>query len=71
VAGVLDAAETAINDGKSSSVQYSMDKRPKDMWNFIVGSQLQFNKSLMFRLEAGFLGTRVQVITGIQYRFGL
>ena len=70
-AGFLDAAETAISDGESSTVQYSMDKRPKDMWNFIVGSQYQFNKSLMFRLEVGFLGSRTQTIAGIQYRFGL
>ncbi len=70
-ASFLDAAETAINDGESSTVQYSMDKRPKDMWNFIVGSQFQFNKSLMLRFEVGFLGSRVQTIAGLQYRFGL
>jgi hypothetical protein len=70
-AGFLDAAETAISDGESSTVQYSLDKRPKDMWNFIVGSQFQFSKSLMFRLEVGFLGSRTQTIAGLQYRFGL
>jgi hypothetical protein len=70
-AGILDAAETALNDGQGSTVQYSMDKRPKDMWNFIIGTQFQYNKSMMFRLEVGFLGSRVQTIAGIQYRFGL
>src|SRR5579863_2238882 len=70
-AGFLDAAETAVSDGVSSTVQYSLNKRPKDMWNFIVGSQFQFNKSLMLRLEVGFLGSRTQTIAGLQYRFGL
>jgi hypothetical protein len=70
-AGFLNAAETAISDGESSTVQYSMDKRPKDMWNFIIGSQFQYNKCLMFRFEVGFLGSRVQTIAGVQYRFGL
>jgi hypothetical protein len=48
-----------------------MDKRVKDAWNFIVGSQFQLNKHLMFRIEAGFLGSRTQVMGGLQYRFGL
>jgi len=40
-----------------------MDKSPADMWNFIVGSQYQLNKSLMFRVEVGFLSSRTQVKT--------
>ncbi|MCH6236716.1 hypothetical protein [Cognataquiflexum rubidum] len=68
---LLVAADAALNDDQSASVQYSMDKRPADMWNFIVGSQYQINKSLMFRVEVGFLTSRTQVMTGIQYRFGL
>jgi hypothetical protein len=55
----------------TSTVQYAMDKTIKDAWNFIVGGQFQYNKHLMVRLEAGFLGSRTQVMTGIQYRFGL
>lgn len=67
----IGAVETASGNIANSSVQYSMDKRPKDMWNFIVGSQYQFNKHFMVRLEAGFLSSRTQVMTGLQYRFGL
>jgi len=52
-------------------VQYQLEKKLKDMWNFIVGSQFQLNKQWMLRVEYGFLGTRNQFIAGLQYRFGL
>lgn len=68
---ILYSADNALNDGVSSTVQYSMDKRPKDKWNFIVGTQFQLNKHFMIRAEAGFLGSRTQVLAGLQYRFGL
>ena len=68
---LLVAADGAVSTIESSTVQYSMQKRPADMWNFIVGTQYQFNKHFMVRFEYGFLGTRDQLITGIQYRFGL
>lgn len=68
---ILTAADGAISTIQNSTVQYSMDKRPADMWNFIVGGQYQFNKHIMFRAEYGFLGSREQIITGVQYRFGL
>jgi hypothetical protein len=68
---ILGTAETAVGNISNASVQYSMDKKPKDMWNFIVGSQYQFNKHWMYRLEVGFLSSRTQVLTGLQYRFGL
>lgn len=69
--GILYAAENAISTIENSTVQYSMDKRPKDMWNFIVGGQYQYNKHFMLRAEAGFLASRTQIIAGVQYRFGL
>jgi hypothetical protein len=68
---ILNAADAAVNTISTSTVQYSMDKTIKDAWNFIVGSQFQFNKHLMIRCEVGFLGSRTQVMTGVQYRFGL
>jgi hypothetical protein len=34
---LLASADNAINTITTSTVQYSMDKRPKDPWNFIVG----------------------------------
>ena len=67
----LESAEAAINRGSDASIQYSLDKRVKDAWNFIVGGQFQLNKHWMLRAEYGFLGTRTQFIGGLQYRFGL
>lgn len=68
---LLDGASSAVNNLNSSTIQYSLDKRPKNKWNFIVGSQYQINKHWMIRGEFGFLGTRQQFIGGLQYRFGL
>jgi hypothetical protein len=67
----LNNLDEALNDEQHATVQYSLDKRPKDMWNFIIGSQYQHNKNWMLRLEYGFLGSRQQIIAGLQYRFGL
>ena len=69
--GFLNSMDESLNDEQSASVQYSLDKRPKDMWNFVVGSQYQYNKHWMLRFEYGFLGSRTQIIGGLQYRFGL
>jgi len=68
---LLNGMDAALNDDQYASVQYSLTKTPKDMWNFVVGSQFQINKHLMIRAEYGFLGSRQQLITGLQYRFGL
>jgi hypothetical protein len=69
--GFLNSLDEALNDEQQASVQYSLDKRPKDMWNFVIGTQYQHNKHWMLRAEVGFLGSRTQLITGLQYRFGL
>jgi hypothetical protein len=68
---LLTSLDGALNDEQTASVQYSLQKRPKDMWNFIVGSQYQINKHYMIRAEFGFLASRTQFIGGLQYRFGL
>ncbi len=62
--GVLTAADGALKDGKSSTVEYSLDKTLKNKWNFIIGTQFQINGHLMLRAEYGFLGTRQQFIGG-------
>ncbi len=67
----LTHLDGALSTAGSSSVQYSLQKAPKDMWNFIMGTQYQYNKHIMFRFEAGFLGSRTQFLGGLQYRFGL
>jgi hypothetical protein len=68
---LLTELDGALNDDKTATVQYSLDKSLKDKWNFIVGSQFQLNKHFMIRAEYGFLGSRTQIMGGIQYRFGL
>lgn len=70
-AGFLLSLDSALNDETSASVQYALDKRPKDPWNFIVGGQYQLNRHVQARAEFGFLGSRTQFIGGLQYRFGL
>ena len=67
----LNSANTAVGNAASSTVEYSIDKRPEDMWNFMVGGQYQLNKSWMFRAEVGFLNSRTHFIAGAQFRFGL
>ena len=67
--GVLDGASQIVSNAGDASIQYSLNKKPKDMWNFIIGSQFQLNRSWMLRAEYGFLGTRQQFIAGLQYRF--
>lgn len=67
----LDDIDRAVTNISSSTVQYSIDKRQKDMWNFIIGGQFQLNKHWMVRAEYGFLAARTQFLTGLQYRFGL
>ena len=68
---VLTEAEAALRNIEEGSVQYELNKRQANMWNFIVGAQYQHNKHWMLRAEYGFLGTRSQTLLGLQYRFGL
>ena len=68
---LLTSVDGALSDDKTATVQYSLEKSLKDAWNFVVGSQFQINKHFMLRAEVGFLGSRKQIMTGLQYRFGL
>lgn len=67
----LNAIDESLNDDKTATVSYSLDKKLKDAWNFITGAQYQFNKHWMIRGEVGFLGSRNQFLASLQYRFGL
>ncbi len=67
----LNAAENAIDTADNSTLQYTLDKKQKSMWNFVVGSQFQLNKSWMIRAEYGHATGRDQVFCGLQYRFNL
>ncbi|WP_281227189.1 hypothetical protein [Flavobacterium aquiphilum] len=68
---LLNGIDGALSTAESSTVQYSLEKAPKDAWNFIIGTQYQYNRHIMLRGEVGFLGSRTQFLTSLQYRFGL
>lgn len=56
------------SDG-NAVVSYSMDKKPVEEWNVVVGGQFQINKSWMLRTEAGIIGDRKSWLASINYRF--
>jgi len=66
---VLDGASQVVDNAANASIQYSLEKRQKSMWNLLLGGQFQINRSWMIRAEAGVFGSRTQFIGGIQYRF--
>lgn len=68
---ILIGAENALDTANSSTIQYNLDKKQKNQWNFVVGSQFQINKSYMIRAEYGFLSARKHFICSLQYRFKL
>ena len=71
VGSTLSNLDGALSNAETATVQYSLEKGQKELWNFIIGTQFQLNRSWMIRAEYGFLGSRQQFIGGLQYRFGL
>jgi len=69
--GLVASMSDAATKVSTSTVQYSLDKKQKSLWNFLVGAQYQMNKHFMVRGEAGFLSNRNTFLFGLQYRFGL
>jgi len=67
----LNAADNALDTAENSDLNYTLDKQQVNMWNFVIGSQFQLNKSLMIRAEYGYASGRQQVFAGVQYRFGI
>lgn len=68
---ILNGAENALDTADNSTIQYTLDKKQKNQWNFVVGSQYQINKSYMIRAEYGFLSARQHFLCSLQYRFAL
>ena len=46
------------DNGYDGTVQYSLDKRPKGVWNMIVGAQYALDRQWHFRVETTFLNGR-------------
>jgi len=55
----------------AASVQYSLNKKPKDVWNMLAGTQFALNRNWYFRVEVGFLGSRTSVLVGTEYKFDI
>jgi len=55
----------------AASVQYALNKKPKDVWNMVAGVQFALNRYWYFRVEVGFLGTRTSFLAGTEYKFDL
>jgi len=54
-----------------ASVQYALNKQPKDIWNMVAGAQFALNRNWYFRSEVGFLGSRTSFLLGTEYKFDL
>jgi hypothetical protein len=60
----------ALDQGDGDAVvSYSMDKRPEQEWNLLVGAQFQINKRFMIRSEGGIIGDRKSFLASFNYRF--
>jgi len=69
IAGKLQAWRDGAEP--AASVQYSLNKKPKDVWNMVAGAQFALNRSWYFRVEVGFLGSRTSFLAGTEYKFDL
>ncbi len=64
----LNAKGEVISDDGSVLV-YEAHQKNVDKWNMSMGFNWMINKSFSWNLEAGFLGSRINAITGLNYRF--
>jgi len=55
--------------GKALEVDYAIDQRNKDKWNFLVGGNWDIAKSFGLQAEVGFGESRNNVISSVTYRF--
>jgi hypothetical protein len=69
IAGKLQAWRDGTEP--AASVQYSLKKKPKDVWNMLLGAQFALDRNWYFRVEVGFLGSRTSVLAGTEYRFDI
>ncbi len=60
----------ALND-PNATVKYKLDKKPKNVWNMLVGAQYALDRNWAFRFEASFLGGRYSFFGGTAYEFDI
>ncbi len=68
---LLYRLEAAAQQPDQSVIEYSVEQRHRNTWNFVLGSQYQLNKSWMIHFEYGFLGSRKHFFGGLQYRLDM
>ena len=61
--------ESLDNAEGQSIISYSIDKRPEQEWNMVIGGQFQLNKHWQFRSEGGIIGDRKSFMLSANYRF--
>ncbi|HET7898881.1 MAG TPA: hypothetical protein VFL47_14450, partial [Flavisolibacter sp.] len=59
----------AGRDPGNGKITYQLDKKIAGPWNLVFGSQFQFNKHWMMRIEMGAYGQRSQFLLSFNYRF--
>ena len=64
---VLDTSGTII--GQDTTLNYSIKVQPKDAWNYFVGAHWMATRTWSFLGEAGFGGSRSNVLLNVFYRF--
>lgn len=70
--GFVDALFAEIQAGDPTTVlNYQVQQHPQDKWNMLAGLQYEVTKRWYFQVEAGFLGSRTQILTNVNYRFPL
>jgi len=71
----IDLAGSATFDtpggpnGDTTTLSFVISQRNKDRWNYLLGFNWDLNKRWSVMAEAGFGGSRENLITGFTYRF--
>ena len=68
VAGSISFADPT-SPGEQLNLSYRLIEENKDPWNAVVGGNWQITPRWGILLEAGFGGSRDDVIAGVTYRF--
>ncbi len=61
----------ANGNAPNTSIQYSLEKHPVDIWNMLAGVQYSINHAWHFRAEASFIGGRTSLLLATEYRFNI
>ena len=60
-----------LENNEPLTVRYQQNKRLANPWSMAIGAQYRFSSRWQFRSEVNFLGSRNQIMFGLNYRFGI